>query len=46
MPVSPKVRMKQLGFHLTDFLEIWYLGIFQISVDKMQVSLKLDKNNG
>jgi len=40
------VRMEQLSCHWTDFLEIWYLGIFRKSSEKIQVSLKSDKNNG
>jgi len=43
--VRPSVRMVQLGFHWTDFHEI-YLKIFRKSVEKIQVSLKSDKNNG
>ena len=33
---------------LDDFHEIWYLSIFRmgLSVDKIQVSLKYEKNNG
>ena len=46
MSVSPSVHGEQLGFHWTDFHEIWYLSIFRKSVKKFQVSLKLDKNNG
>jgi hypothetical protein len=43
----PSVRVKQLGSHWTDFDETWYLTFFYIkSVDKIQVSLKSDKNNG
>ena len=38
--------MEQLGFHWTDFHEIWYLTIFRKSVEKIQVQLKSDKNNG
>jgi len=38
--------MEQLVFHETDFHEIWYLKIFQTFVQKIQVSLKSDKNNG
>ena len=40
--------MEQLGFgcQWTDFREICYLSIFQKSVNKLQVSLKLDKNKG
>ena len=39
-------RMKQLGSHLTDFHDIWYLRISRKSVEKIQVSLKSDKNKG
>jgi len=38
--------MEKLGSHWTDFHEISYLTIFRISVEKIQVSLKYDKNNG
>jgi hypothetical protein len=38
--------MQQLGFHWPDFHEIWYLSTFRKSVEKIQVSLKYDKNNG
>jgi hypothetical protein len=44
--VCPSVRMDQLGFHWMDFHEIWYMSIFRKSVEKIQVSLKLDNNNG
>jgi len=37
--------MEQLGSHLTDFHEILYFNIFRKSVEKIQVSLKPDKNN-
>jgi len=40
------VRMEQLGSRWTDFREILYWNIYCKSVDKIQVSLKLDKNNG
>jgi hypothetical protein len=40
------VRMKQLGSRWMDFHKIWYLIIFRKTVDKIQVSLKQDKNNG
>jgi hypothetical protein len=43
--ISPSVRMGQLGSHWTDFHEIWYLHVFQKSVEKIRVSLKSDKNN-
>jgi hypothetical protein len=38
--------MEQLVSHWTDFHEIWYLSIFRKSVQKIQVLLKYDKNNG
>jgi hypothetical protein len=48
-PVRPSVCafvcMEQLGSQLTDFYEIWYLGVFRKSVDKIQVWLKSFKNN-
>jgi hypothetical protein len=46
MHVRPSVRMEKLGSHWTDFDEIWHLSFFRKSVDKTQVSLKSDKNNG
>ena len=46
LTVCPSVRMKQLGSHETDFLEIWYLNIFRIPVEKSQVSIKYYKKNG
>jgi hypothetical protein len=38
--------MEQLCCHWTDIHEIWYLNIFGKSAEKIQVSLKYDKNNG
>jgi hypothetical protein len=38
------VRMEQLGSHLTDFYEIWYLRIFR-KFKKIQISLKSGKIN-
>jgi hypothetical protein len=38
--------MEQLGSQWMDFHEIWYLGIFQQCVEKVQVSFNLCKNNG
>jgi hypothetical protein len=46
LSVCPSVRMKQLGSHWTDFYEIWYMSIFRKSAERIQVSLKSDKNNG
>jgi uncharacterized protein YehS (DUF1456 family) len=39
-------RVVQLGFHRTDFYKILYLSIFQKSAEKIQASLKSDKNDG
>jgi hypothetical protein len=44
--VYPSVRMEQLCSHLMDFHEILYLSICWKSVEKIQLSLKSDKNNG
>ena len=44
--VCLSVRMEQLDSQGTDFDEICYLFIFRNSVEKIQVSLKSDKNNG
>jgi len=38
--------MEQLCSHSTDFHEIWYLSIFQQNVEKIQVALKSEYNNG
>ena len=38
--------MEQLCSHCLDFHEIKYLSIFQKSVEKIQVSLQLDKKSG
>jgi len=46
MSVRPSARMEQLGSHWTNFHAIRYLCIFRKSVDKFQVSLKSNKNNG
>jgi hypothetical protein len=35
--VRPSVRMKQLGFHWTDFCKILFWRIFRKSVEKNQV---------
>jgi len=44
--VCPSVIMEQFGSQLMDFHEIWYLSIFRKSDEKIQVSVKSDKNNG
>ena len=46
LPACLPVRMKQLGCRWTDFHEIWYLSIFRKSVEKIQVSVQSDNNNG
>jgi len=38
--------MEQLGSHWMDFHDILYLSIFRKSVEKIQVPLKSDKNDG
>ena len=38
------VRMEQLVSHYTNFYEIWYVKIFRKYVEKIQVSLKYDRN--
>ena len=44
--VRPSVRMEKLSSHWTDFYEIRYLMIHRKSVEKIQVSLKSEKNKG
>ena len=46
MSVWPYVRMEQPGSRLAGFHEIWYLNIFRKSVEKIQVALNSDKNDG
>ena len=46
MSVCLSVRMQQLGSQWTDFYEISHLRICRKSVEKIQVSLKSDKNEG
>jgi hypothetical protein len=46
MSLCPSYRMEQLGTYGTEFNDILYLIIFRKSVEKTQVSLKSDKNNG
>ena len=43
--ICSSVDMGQLCSHWTDLYEIWYSSFFKQSVKKIQVSLKLDKNN-
>ena len=40
------VHMEQLSYHLTKFHEILHTSIFLNRVEKIQVNLKSDKNNG
>jgi hypothetical protein len=44
--VRPSVRMEQLGTNWTDFHEIGYFIVFRNPFEKIQLSLKSDKNNG
>jgi hypothetical protein len=37
--------MEQLNSHWANFNEDWYVSFFKKSVEKIQVSLKSDKNN-
>jgi hypothetical protein len=46
MSIGPSFGMEQLSFCWTDSHKIWYLSIFPSSVEKIQVLLKFDKNNG
>ena len=43
--IHPSVRMEQLGSQWTDFHEILHSDIFRKSSEKIQVSIKSDKNN-
>jgi hypothetical protein len=46
-PVCLSVRMEQLGSHWKDFDKTWHFTpFFRKYVEKIQVSLKSDKNNG
>jgi hypothetical protein len=44
--VCLSLYMEQLGSHGTYFHEIWYLRGFRKSVERIQMSLKSDTNNG
>jgi hypothetical protein len=44
--VCPSDLLEQLGSHWTDCHEIWYFSISRKFVEKNQVSLKSDKNDG
>ena len=46
MPVSMSVCMEQLSSYWMDLHEIWYFSKFWKSDKKIEVSLKLCKNNG
>ena len=43
--VCPSVRVEQLCSEWADYHEIWHASIFWKSVEKIQVSLKSDKND-
>jgi hypothetical protein len=44
--ICPSFSMEQLDSHWMHYHKIWYLRIFWKSVEKIQVSLKSDVNNG
>jgi len=46
MSARPSVIVDQIGSHWADSHEILYWNIFRKFVEKIQVSLKYDKNNG
>jgi hypothetical protein len=46
MSVRLFVRMEQPASHWKDFNDILHFSIFRKPVEKIQVSLKWDKNNG
>ena len=46
LAVRPCVRMVQHDSHWTNFHEVWYSSVFRKSVEKTQVPLESDKNNG
>ena len=46
MSVCLSIRMEKLASHWADLHEIWYLRIFRISVENVQVSSKSNKNIG
>ena len=46
LSVHLSIHMEQLVSHCTGFHEILYLGTFRKYVEKIQVSLKSNKNNG
>ena len=39
-------RHGTIGAHWMDFYKIWYVSIFLKDIEKIQVSLKQNKNNG
>ena len=44
--VHLSVRIEQLSSHWTDFDETVYLSFFRKHIEKIQISLKSDRNNG
>jgi hypothetical protein len=44
--VGPSFRVEQIDCHWTDFHEIYHLNVIRKLVEKIQISLKSDKNNG
>jgi len=46
LSVSPPFRTEQIDSHWTDFHDFSFLSIYGKRFEKIQVSLKSDKNNG
>jgi hypothetical protein len=46
MSVCLSARMEQLASHWKDFHIIWYLRLSRKSAEKIQVSLRYEKENG
>jgi hypothetical protein len=46
LSVLPSARVEQLGLQLKNFHEILHMSIFRKSMEKIQISLKYDKNDG
>ena len=46
LSVCPSVLMGKVGFHWTDFHEIWYFSIFRKPFQKIRDSVRHDKKNG
>ena len=45
MSVRPSISMEQFGSHWTYFDRTWYLSFYRKSAEKIQATIKYDKNN-